>query len=101
MKSVEPTELPALSFNKGQEKQPYHSQSEKVGWLRVFTKPGTKFNMSIRDGLGRSKFERQGLEANPDGQFGELINMQTMVGENLEVEVTGLHQGTKADVFLN
>ena len=90
MRPIETTELPALIFNKGQERQAYHSQSNKIGWLRVFTEPNATFNLRIKDGLGRVKAERLGIRSNPDGQFGELINLDTMLGENLEVEVENL-----------
>lgn len=101
MRPVSSTELPALTFNQGQEKQPYHSESAKIGWVRLFAAPGASLNLSIRDGLGRTKFERHGIKVSPDGQAGELINIPTMLGENLEVEVTGLREGQKAEVFLN
>ncbi len=101
MRSISSTELPALEFSKSIEKQQYHSQENKIGWMRVLTDaPGASFDIVIKDGLGRVKAQRLNCSSDTN-EFGELVNIPTMVGEKLDVEVLNLKGADKATVFLN
>lgn len=98
---ISPTELPALVFSPGKEKQPYHSQSTKIGWVQTKAdKPGASFDLIIRDGAGRVKTQILNCKTETD-EFGEMINLPTMVGENLELEVQNLKGADKLTLFLN
>ena len=98
---IDPIELPALSFSPTQSKQPYQPQTNKIGWLRAIAdKEGVSFDMTIRDGMGRIVKEWRGCKTDTN-EYGELINLSTVIGDNLEVEVTNLKGADKLDVFLN
>lgn len=101
MRPISTSELPALSFSKTVEKQPYRSQSAKIGWMRAQTdKPGASFDITIKDALGRVKAVRQNCRSEST-EYGELINLPTMLGENLDVEVSNIQGADKVTVFLN
>ncbi len=102
MKPVSSSELPSLTFNQGQRSQQYHAHANRIGWMRAFSdKPNATFNFTIRDGMGRVRVERLNVNTNPDGQFGELLNLPTNLGDNLEVEVENINGADKIDVLLN
>lgn len=101
MRPISTSELPALTFSLAQEKQPYHAQANKIGWARAQAKPGASFDLIIKDGLGRVKAQRQNCKVGDSGEYGELINLPTSLGENLEVEVSNLKGAEKVTIFLN
>lgn len=101
MKAISPTDMPALAFTKTQESQNYRSQSSKIGWIRALApKPGMSFDLAIKDGLGRVKMQRQNCKTETT-EYGELLNLPTNLGEDLQVEISNLKGSDKIHVFLN
>lgn len=77
------------------------ASSSKIGWFHsVSEKPGAKFDLTIRDGLGRVKLVKKDC-GNDTVKYGELLNLPTMLGEELEVEVSNLRGVEAVDLFLN
>ena len=97
---ISTTELPALTFSEDTPKHDYHAQASKIGWMRATAKPGTTFDISIKDALGREKAHKSNCLA-AQGEFGELINLPVMVGENLSVEVSNIKGDKSVTLFLN
>lgn len=100
---VSQQEFPALEFNieKQELVQKMKMGSNKIGWLRTFSDtPGAKFDLTIRDAAGRIRFERKGFGSEHE-QAGELVNLPTLVGEEMEVEITNPKKVGKLKVFLN
>lgn len=98
---VSTTEHPPLEFERGVEKRLVKAPSAKIGWLQgVVDTPGASFDLVIRDMLGREKFRRNGCVAEGE-RFGELLNIETMLGEDMEVSVENLKGASKLALFLN
>ena len=101
MKAISTTEMPALTFTQQQGEQKFHSQANKIGWMRAMAeKPGISFDITIKDGMGRIRAQRQNCKTQTN-EFGELINLPTSLGEDLNVEVSNLKGTEKLTVFLN
>lgn len=96
------SELPSLKFRATSvpEQQRIKAQSSKIGWLHSLAKPGTRFDIRIKDALGRVKYERKGFGGEAD-KFGELINFPTLVGEELDIEVENIQGSEEIDIFVN
>lgn len=103
MKTVNASELHPLDFTPslGTTKKHYHAPSNKIGWLHSISDvPGATFDLTIRDGLGRIKLEKKNCYSETE-KYGELLNLDTKMGEDLEIEISSL-QGAKAiHLFLN
>ena len=103
MKPRSTTEIPPLIFDKegisGSKK--FRSQSNKIGWIRSFSdQPGAKFNLTIKDSLGRIRMQKNGC-GNDTDQFGELVNLETNIGEELEIVVDNIQNAKTINLFLN
>ena len=97
------TENPPLKFNPsiGETKQNAIVPGNKIGWLHSMADaPGATFDIVIRDTLGREKFRRNNC-ATDTKEFGELVNLPTLIGEPVEVEIDNLKGATEIQVFLN
>jgi hypothetical protein len=97
------TENPPLEFNPGagEESQVVRVPTSKIGWLHsVSDEPGARFDITIKDALGRTKFERKNC-GNDTEKFGELVNLETRLGEDLQVSVTNIRGAKKVQLFLN
>lgn len=101
MKPISTTDLPPLSFSLTQERQPFYSNVNKIGWMRTLTdKPGASFDITIRDGMGRVRVEKKNCTSETE-EFGELVNIPTNLGENLEIEVSNLKGAESLTLFLD
>ncbi len=101
MKALSSTELKPLQFKKESPSQKVRASTAKIGWIHSMSdKPGAKFDIVIKDALGRRKFERKNCGAETK-QFGQLINLPTLLGEELEVSLENIHGAERIDLFLN
>ena len=90
-----------LTFEKDTEAQKINAQGNKIAWVHsISNKPGASFDLIIKDGLGRNKFERKNCFIGTK-QFGELVNLPTVMGEELSVVVENIKGADKVDLFLN
>ena len=81
--------------------QKINAPSNKIGWLHSLSdKSGAKFDLTIRDGLGRVKLRKTGC-GSEHKEYGELINLSTNLGEELQIEVSNLKNAESVDIFLN
>lgn len=103
MQTVKASELKPLRFRPdlGENTHKFRAPSAKIGWLHATTdKPGAKFDITIKDALGRVKMQKLNC-GNETEKYGELLNFPTLVGEDLVVEVNRLDGGNVVDLFLN
>lgn len=103
MKTVSTSEMPALTFrpSQGQGSVKYRSQSNRIGWLQsIADKPGARFDITIKDSLGRIKMQKLNC-GNDTEKYGELLNFPTLIGEELEVEVSNLKGAEEVSLMLN
>lgn len=85
----------------GKTSEKIKSSSPKIGWLHTLSdQPGAKFDITIKDALGRVKVKKTGC-GNETNKYGELVNIPTMIGEDLEIEIDNLTGAKKIQVFLN
>lgn len=97
------TDNPPIEFKPsiGKTKQVVRIPGNKIGWLHsISDQKGAKFDIVIRDGLGREKFRREGCTSDTEA-FGELVNLPTNVGEDVEVEIDNLKGADTLKVFIN
>ncbi len=101
MRPLSTTEAPHLQFKKDGEPQKVRALSDHIGWLHTLSnKPGAKFDITIKDGLGRVRMEKKNCGTQTE-KYGELVNFPTMMGEELEVEISNLQNVDELKVFLN
>lgn len=104
MKSISTSDLSPLRFNPGNGtlKQAHRAVSGKIGWLRsISEKPGMRYDLVIRDALGRVKFRKENCGNEGINEYGELVNLPTQLGEELEIEVENVRGEGSVDIFLN
>lgn len=100
---VNQNELPALEFDVDSNTlvQKIQMSSQKIGWLHTLSdQPGAQFDILIRDGQGRVRFEKKDFGTEHE-QAGELLNLPTLVGEEMEVEISNPRNFQKLKVFVN
>lgn len=101
MKPLSPTESAPLRFTTVEGKHRIRAQSGRIAWLHSQSlKPGVKFDLTIRDGIGRVKFEKKDF-GGETVRYGELLNLPTILGEELEVEASNIRGDESVDLFLN
>jgi len=101
MKSVNASELAPLRFTRNEPSQKVRMTSNKIGWVESLTEnPGASFDFTIKDALGRLRYERRGCSSETE-KYGERINFETMMGEDLEITVENLQGAESIDLFLN
>jgi len=92
-----------LDFNPsiGESSKKIRAVGHKIGWLHsIADEPGASFDITVKDALGRIKFEKKNCKTDTK-EYGELINKETLLGENLEVVIDNLQGAKKIQVFLN
>lgn len=101
MRPVSATDLPPLTFSREESAKKVNISAPKIGWLHTKSdKPGATFDIVIKDALGRIRMEKKNC-GNDTDQYGELINLETRVGEEVQVEVKNLTNADSLMVFLN
>jgi len=98
---LDPVELAPLEFKKGSDvSHTIKAQGNKIGWLHsVSNKPGAEFDVIIKDGLGRVK-HRSTIKGGTE-KSGALINLETNVGEEIEVSVENMQNADSIKLFIN
>ncbi len=95
------TELKPLEFSENESSQKVNSSTAKIGWLHSLSDtPGATFDLTIKDSLGRVKMSKKNC-GNATGKYGELLNLPTLIGEQLEVVVENIKGAKSVKVFLN
>lgn len=90
-----------FSVKSGELSRPFKAPTDKIGWISTISdKPGARFDLVIKDGIGREKMRKAGC-GNATAKYGELVNLPTMVGEDLHVEIENLQNADSLKVFLN
>lgn len=103
MKPISTTELPSIKFDLEAKKNggEFIAQSGKIGWIHSLADiPGAKFDLTIKDSLGRIKFQKRDCHSETE-RFGELINFPTLLGEKLNISIENVRGAKKIDLFLN
>lgn len=90
-----------MEFKKGSDVgQKFRMQSNKIGWLHSLSdKPGAQFDVVIKDGLGRVK-HRSTIKGGTE-KSGALINLETNLGEEIEVSVENMQNAESIKLFIN
>lgn len=101
MRPLSSTMSPHLSFRKDGDSQKIRATTSRIGWIHTLSnKPGAKFDITIKDGLGRVKMQKKNCGTETE-KYGELVNFPTMLGEELEIELSNLQNAEEVKVFLN
>ena len=103
MRPLSSTALAPLEFipKSGQVSKTHRASSGKIGWIHsISDKPGARFDLVIKDGMGREK-KRMRDCGNATEKFGELVNLPTQMGEELHVEVENVRGADNLKIFLN
>ncbi len=103
MKPINSTDMPPLSFDVslGEVSKKVRASGNKIGWLHSKSEtPGITFDVKIKDALGRVRLEKKNCMTETD-RYGEIINFDTVMGEELEVVVENVRGAQKFDLFLN
>ena len=102
MKPINSTDTPPLSFDvsSGEVSKKVRASGNKIDWLHsISDTPGLTFDMKIKDALGRVRLEKKNCMTETN-RYGELINFDTVMGEELEVVVENVRGQKKFDLFL-
>jgi len=103
MRPLSSTAIAPLEFilKTGELSKKVTASTNKIGWIHsVSDKPGAKFDLVIKDALGREKVRKTGC-GNETEKYGELVNIPTMMGEELHVEIENLKNAESLKIFLN
>lgn len=100
MKTINPTDMPSLAFDKNQSSHKIKLQSSAIGWIHSIGQKGTKFNLTLKDALGRVILEKKGC-GNETDRYGEFVNFKGRIGEEIEIVVDGIQNTDKIDLFIN
>ena len=104
MKTIVSSELVPIRFvpSEGKTKETVRASSGKIGWMRGMSEEeGVKYDLVIRDSLGRERFRRENCGNPATREYGELVNLPTMVGEELVVEVDNVRGEGAISIALN
>jgi hypothetical protein len=97
------TEQAPLEFNPsiGENSKMIRAATGKIGWLHsIADTDGASFDIKVKDVFGHIKFEKRNCKSETK-EFGELINQETLIGEDLTVEIDNLQGAKTVKVFLN
>ena len=102
MRALSTTALPHLEFKRdGEQSMKTRAVSDRIGWLHTISdKPGSNFDITIKDALGRVKLQKNNCKTQTN-EYGELVNLPTLLGEELHVEISNLKESDNLKVFLN
>lgn len=103
MKPISPTSLASIKLKNdgGSAATQFRAQTNKIGWVRTVTdKKGASFDFVVRDALGREMFRRPGCTTETD-QFAQLMNIETHMGEDLEVGLENIKGADEIELFIN
>ena len=103
MKPISTTELPSIKFDSESRENggKFIAQGAKIGWIHSLADvPGVKFDIVIKDALGRLKLQKRDCGGGTE-RFGELLNLSTLIGEELDVRIENVRGAKRIDLFLN
>lgn len=90
-----------MEFKKGSDEScKIRASANKIGWIHsVADKPGAKFDVVIKDSLGRLKYQAT-IQGGTE-KAGSLVNLETRLGEELDISIEGLEGADKVQLFIN
>lgn len=97
------THLPPLEYDikKEQFSAKTRVSTNRIGWLHsVADKRGAKFDVVIKDAVGRVKARIQDFGGEAE-KSGRLVNLETMVGEEISIEVENVRNAESLKLFVN
>ena len=99
---VSTTRIPPLAFKaSASAAAKMMMQSNRIGWIHSLAdKPGAKFDVVIKDGLGRVMKRIDNFGGDTE-KSGKLLNLETRVGEELFFEVENLKNAENVTLFVN
>lgn len=103
MKPISTTEMPPLNFNvkEGVTSQKFNLSSNRIGWLHSLAdNPGARFDIVIKDSLGRIIAEKRNF-GNETDKHGELVNIERMLGEELNFSIENVEGANEIRLFVN
>ena len=75
--------------------------ADRIRWLHAEAdQPGAQYDFTIRDALGQKRLERKGFGTEHE-KSGELIDLATMVGEEIEIEISNPRNMKTLKMFVN
>ena len=102
MKTISTSEMPGMKFSVEDGTKSFRCQSNKIGWITAKAdKPGTKYDIVIKDVHGRERHRMNNCGSQEGTEYGEMINMNTHIGEEFEVSVENIKGGKSVDLFIN
>lgn len=106
MKTIISSESPGLVYNfennEDNGSQAFNAQSSKIGWLQAESdQPGAKYDIVIKDGLGRVRQVMKGCGNDSVTKYGALVNMPTMIGEKLNIELNNVRGAKKITLLVS
>lgn len=103
MQPVNSSQMPPVDFDvrAGSASKKLLAPANQIKWLHSMSdKPGARFDITIRDGLGRERFSRKGWGSEHD-RAGELVGLETSLGEELDIEISNVKGADSVKLFLN
>ena len=97
------TDTPGLDFDikAGENSKKTILATNKIGWVHTLSdKPGAKFDIIMKDALGRVMFEKKSC-GNATEKYGELVNIGCQMGDNVEVIIENVKGADKIRLFMN
>jgi len=103
MKPISSTELPPLTLkiDGGTATARYIPPGNKIGWVHsIADKEGASFDLVVRDALGREVLRKLNCSTQTK-EFGELMNIDTRMGEELELSLENVKGADQIVLFMN
>jgi hypothetical protein len=91
----------ALDIVDGGASQRIRVSSNKIGWLHAKSdQPGAKYDIVIKDSMGRVRVTKLQC-GNDTDRYGELVNIDTRLGEEMEIVVQNAKGVKNLQLFVN
>lgn len=101
MLPIDPSVFPPLEFGETEPSKKFRASSKQIAWIHTLSDvPGAKFDLAIKDGLGRTKFERKNFGTETK-EAGEMVRLPVFLGEELEVVVDNIRGAKNIKLFIN
>lgn len=103
MKPISSSEIAPLTMKvvDGEASEKFVVPGHKIGWVHTIAdKPGARFDIVLRDPLGREMLRKANCTSETS-EFGELMNIDTRLGEEIEVSLENVQGASEISLFLN